>query len=177
MDARQRRQLRVEPPPHRRGWCVYASDGAARKQGMRDQRQASSGAVRYDSDARTVVASCGRVLGDESNNVAEFTGVCDAISHALANPMPRLAFRVDSKLVAEQLNCRWRCRAPDLVPLYERALGLLRQLRLRPGVADILVEHVYREFNADADGVCNAVLDMARSSPDAYGFVINNNWT
>eukprot|EP00973_Karenia_brevis_P047540 6597910-Karenia_brevis.AAC.1 len=56
-----------------------------------------------------------------------------------------------------------------LVPYYEKGLQLLRYLRARPHVRNILIEHVVREFNADADGLANLALDFYSAADHANG--------
>jgi hypothetical protein len=47
-----------------------------------------------------------------------------------------------------------------LKPLYERALLLMTRLKSLSGVVTVELKHVYREYNTDADGVCNQVLNL-----------------
>ena len=68
-------------------------------------------------------------------------------------------------LVAKQINCEWRCTCEALKPLYECALNLMSQLRSHPLTTAVSLRHVYREYNADADGVCNEVLDRPTRAP------------
>ena len=60
--------------------------------------------------------------------------------------------------------------------MYERVLVLVSTLRNMLGVDAVELIHVYREYNGDADGICNEVLDIRRPTPDRYGFVINRGW-
>ena len=86
----------------------------------------------------------------------------------------RACFRVDSKLACEQLCGRWACRAHDLIPLYEACHDVIRDLKALLGYANVRIEHVYREFNAGADGLANyAIDDYDGSSP----VVISENWS
>ena len=87
-------------------------------------------------------------------------------------------FYVDSMLVAKQLSCEWRCNSAHLKPLYEEALEALFALRRQAGVMSVDVKHIYREFNADADGICNRVLDLslAGAPPDSQGRHVCMNW-
>ena len=126
------------------------------------------------------MAKYGRCLGTHlTNNEAEYAGLLDAIAHAVArhrrsrpsssSSQPvRLEFRVDSLLVCEQVNGRWRCLCPTLRPLYEQALDKLRHLRTALGMANLRVIHIYREYNADADGAANEALDLRRTIDDAW---------
>eukprot|EP00973_Karenia_brevis_P088414 12260109-Karenia_brevis.AAC.1 len=63
-----------------------------------------------------------------------------------------------------------------LGPYYETGLQLLRYLRARPHVRNILVEHVFREFNADADGLANLALDSDSVADHADGVVLDYGW-
>ena len=92
-------------------------------------------------------------------------------------PPARVRFHVDSLLVAKQVNCQWRCLSTEIRQSYE-ALSLLAQLRGTSGVLEVVVLHVYREFNSDADGVCNCVLDSAAAGvpADARGWLVEVNW-
>ena len=55
---------------------------------------------------------------------------------------------------------------------------LVTRLRSVPGVLAVEVQHIYREYNADADGICNSVLDAAESgmAPDEQGRLVSWNW-
>ena len=68
--------------------------------------------------------------------------------------------------------------SPDLRPLYMWALGLVRRLRSARGVDSVEVQHIDREFNADADGICNAVLDIAAAgrAPRKRETIVALNW-
>jgi ribonuclease HI len=120
----------------------------------------------------------GRFLGEVSNNVAEYDGLQLALGHAILHPAPLMRFRVDSMLIAKQVTFKWRCLAPSLVTPYEETLALLRRLRSLDNVSEVVVEHVYREYDADADGVCSRVMDMQTTpaTADSYGLLVNVAW-
>ena len=60
-------------------------------------------------------------------------------------------------LIVKQASFVWRCRSPNLWPIYSEVVALLEQLRRnRVGVE---IAHIYREFNAIADGWANEVLN------------------
>ena len=102
--------------------------------------------------------SYGVFLGDRSNNEAEYEAFLQAVTHAQRDLHTFIIFRVDSMLIYKQMNGLWACRSNNLLIYYERALSLLQPLRDRG--ATVQVEHVYREFNSDADGIANEVLDL-----------------
>ena len=115
-------------------------------------------------------------LGDVSNNVAEYNGVLQAIRHALRHPCSDFCFRVDSKLISQQLLGRWACKAPHLKPLYMEASSLLDELRASPTSNTVRVEHVYREYNGDADGLANLAIDQYQPSIHNGGVVLSEGW-
>ena len=152
---------------------VYNSDGACRM--SESGRKASSGVLlRYNE---ITLAELGVYLGDASNNEAEYDGVLRALQHAVSMiDHSSFCFRVDSLLVARQLQGLWRCRAVHLHAVYEACLDLLKELRSRHGHDCVKVEHVYREFNASADALANEVLNEYNPRQHANGVVVNRAW-
>ena len=112
-----------------------------------------------------------------SNNIAEYTGFLDCLKHAERIPSQRICFRVDSKLVAQQVTGKWRCKSSELWHSYEEALAWLRRLREQVGDQNLMVEHIYREFNADADGVCNEILDAEHLQIPNSMFALEAQWS
>ena len=170
---RERRAARVTPPPNREQYLRLYSDSASRRL-HDDQRLASCGAI--VKDRSSVRARAAVFLGDVSNNVAEYRGVILSLEYAVASPSPYLCFRVDSMLIAKQLSGTWTCHSPALVDLYSRALELLSTLRSNDNVLDVLVEHIYREFNADADSLANLGIDGYLPTVHHDGRVLWDNW-
>ena len=66
-----------------------------------------------------------------------------------------LAVRMDSELVVRQLTGIYRVKHPDLIPLHERARGLLRSFK------SVDIQHIPRAKNKAADALVNAALDAA----------------
>ena len=115
-------------------------------------------------------------LGDVSNNIAEYEGVVQALVHASTPRHDRVVFRVDSLLIARQLQGIWACRCSHLLSLYARAIDALNSLRSAPHAPSVSVEHVYREFNSDADGLANLAIDNYRPHIHTTGVVLNDGW-
>ena len=86
-------------------------------------------------------------------------------------------FRVDSLLVARQLQGKWACKCAHLLPLYCRAIQLLDSIRRAPHTQDAIVEHIYREFNSDADGLANYAIDKYVPHLHLDGVVVNDSWS
>ena len=63
-----------------------------------------------------------------------------------------------------------------LLAHYERAINILNSLRRAPQIFSVAVEHVYREFNSDADGLANLAIDGYQPHVHTDGVVSNDNW-
>ncbi|PTL78492.1 ribonuclease HI family protein [Vitiosangium sp. GDMCC 1.1324] len=124
------------------------SDGAARG----NPGPAGAGAVLMDPEGR-VVARLGRFLGVQTNNYAEYMGLLLGLKHARSLGVKELEVLADSELLIRQLQGRYQVKSPTLRPLYEEAVGLLKQF-LRVKLA-----HVPREENKAADEMSNRAID------------------
>jgi probable phosphoglycerate mutase len=130
---------------------LYADGGARGNPGP-----AGSGAVLLDENGN-VVAELRRSLGHATNNVAEYTGLIIGLEEALRRGVDELDVRLDSLLVVQQMNGRWKIKNPGLKPLALRAGELLARFPRRT------IEHVPRELNTLADAQVNRAIDEAIS--------------
>ena len=94
-------------------------------------------------------------LGLATNNVAEYRGLLAALRWATGNGVRTLHVRSDSELLVKQMKGVYRVKNPGLLPLFEEARALTRQ------VGKVTFEHVRREFNRDADRLANEAMDEA----------------
>ena len=131
--------------------AVLYADGAARG----NPGPAGSGAALVDENGR-VIAEAMRHLGHATNNVAEYTALIIGLEVARTHEVEDLEIRMDSKLVVEQMNGKWRIRHPNIRPLALRAGELLAQFPKRT------IRHIPREQNAIADQLANRAIDEAR---------------
>lgn len=104
------------------------------------------------------VASVGEAIGTATNNVAEYRAVIRGLELAAEAGATAILVRSDSRLLVEQLSGRFKVRNSALRRLHEEASALLRQF------AEVKIEHVPREFNAEADRLANEGID--RGTPD-----------
>lgn len=136
---------------------VVRTDGAARG----NPGPASCGAVlirldrpdAYSPSARPD-ASISDYLGVRTNNVAEYQGVLRAVRLGVELGARRLELLLDSKLIVEQLQGRWRVKDAKLQPLWA---DTLRTLRALPG--GWTAGHVPRAQNSLADALANEAID------------------
>jgi ribonuclease HI len=164
----------MHPPPTLPNYIVYNSDGASRAPPDVD-RVGSLGACLRVNDQILARFAC--YLGNVTNNIAEYEGALACLEHALGISHGYFCFRLDSMLVVKQLSGQWACRSLDLQPLYERGLTLLQALRDRPNVINVVVAHVYRDFNAEADALANRGIDEFSYIRHRNRQVVNDNWS
>lgn len=131
---------------------VYTDGGARGNPGP-----AAIGAVVLDAstDPPTRLAVVSRRIGVTTNNVAEYEAVIAGLEAAAALGARIVRVRADSMLVVQQLKGAWKVKNPNLRELRERARRQLDRF------AEVDLEHVPRERNADADALVNAALDAA----------------
>jgi len=106
--------------------------------------------IRHDGE--TVLEENG-LLGQTTNNVAEYMALLRALARARDLKASRVLIRSDSELLVKQMNGQYRVRNENLVPLHREAQQLARQFKL------VGFSHVRREENRDADRLCNEALD------------------
>jgi len=121
-------------------------------------------------------------LGEKStNNEAEYQGLITAlqVAHAqlkhLSFPSYHMVVQGDSNLIIQQLNDAYKVKSEKLIPLFQQVKALQNSLKpssTTTSVADIIFEHVYREYNGKADELANQAMDAQRSwittSDDAH---------
>ena len=130
---------------------VVHVDGGARG----NPGPAAAAAVVSTPDGQ-VLDEASELLGEVTNNVAEYRGLLLGLERARALGATEVDVVNDSELVAHQVNGRYRVKHPDMVPLHRAALEALSWFdawSLRP---------VPRRENAHADALVNQALDAAR---------------
>lgn len=95
-----------------------------------------------------------------TNNQAEYHGLIEGltlVAHILQELYKNVALCIecviqgDSDLIIQQLNRSYKCNSPLLKPLYQQATNLISQIG-ELGDCSIVLEHVYRDANQQADG-------------------------
>lgn len=100
-----------------------------------------------------VVIEGGAYLGVTTNNIAEYQAVYLGLEKALELRAKTVDFRMDSQLVAHQLNGIYKVRDANLATIKGRIVELARRFDR------VTFSHVYREHNQLADGMVNKILD------------------
>jgi probable phosphoglycerate mutase len=129
---------------------IVEADGGSRG----NPGPAAYGALVRDAETGETVMAEGLVLGETTNNVAEYSGLIAGLEMVqLVDPDAAVEVRMDSKLVIEQMAGRWKIKHPAMKPL------ALRASALRP--ARVRWTWVPRAENKRADALVNAALDGA----------------
>nr|WP_245672575.1 bifunctional RNase H/acid phosphatase [Aldersonia kunmingensis] len=128
---------------------VVEADGGSRG----NPGVAGYGSVVLDADGDTVLAGRRGYLGIATNNVAEYRGLIAGLEAADELGARRVAVRMDSKLVVEQMCGRWKVKHPDMIPLAARARELVARFD------DVTFEWMPRLRNKRADKLANEAMD------------------
>ena len=124
------------------------TDGASRH-----TRNIASAAWILYSPTGLLVSSGGSFLGPATNNVAEYSAVVELLVVAVSLGITGLVVRLDSQLVASQLNGTYQVRHPTLLRFFLRVRLLEREFVV------ITYLHVSRDQNTAADELANYILD------------------
>ncbi len=100
-----------------------------------------------------------KVLGETTNNVAEYEALLAALDYALRHHRPRVKVISDSELLVRQMQGRYKVKSADLKPRFQQAQEMARKLE------EFSIEHVRREHNREADRLVNEALDASESFP------------
>lgn len=128
---------------------VVEADGGSRG----NPGPAGYGAAVSDAATGETLAEAAEFIGVATNNVAEYRGLLAGLraAHAL-DPGARVAVRMDSKLVVEQMSGRWKIKHPDMKPLATEARAVFPPGR-------VTYEWIPRERNKHADRLANEAMD------------------
>ena len=106
---------------------------------------------------------CHRWLGRKTNNEAEYLALIDGLKVIAEWNPDRLEVFLDSKLVVEQINGKYKVKKAKLQPLHAQAKALLDTFH------EVVVSHVEREKNRGADALVNIALDEHAMKAKAGG--------
>ena len=130
---------------------IFADGGSRGNPGI-----AGSGTAVYNADRSQLLKEIAYVVGRKStNNVAEYHGLLRGLEAAVAMGADEVEFYMDSKLVVEQMNGRWKIKHPDMQKLAIEARGLLDQ------IGSFSLQWVPRAKNKVADALSNVAMDAA----------------
>jgi len=99
-----------------------------------------------------------QLIGDATNNVAEYRALLLGLERARELGASDLEIVGDSELIAKQLRGEYKVKHKAMRELYSRAMQELR------GFERWSIRTVPRAQNAHADALVNAALDQARAA-------------
>ena len=121
---------------------------------------AGAGSLVLTADRRTVLATCHEYIPRATNNVAEYTGLVNALTLARDLGARRVHVHMDSKLVVEQMSGRWKIKHPDMKPLAATVKALEKDFDA------VDYTWVPRADNARADALANQAMDTKASGEE-----------
>ena len=128
---------------------IYADGGSRGNPGV-----AGSGIVIYAADGSTILDEIAYVVGKKStNNVAEYYGLLRGVERAAELGATEVEFYMDSKLVVEQINGRWKIKHPDMQKLALEAKKVINSFD------SFSLDWVARAKNSVADKLSNDAMD------------------
>lgn len=104
------------------------------------------------SDDQTI-ASHSEFLGSKTNNEAEYLALIAGLNLAMDHAVTNLQCFLDSKLVVEQINGRFKVKEPRMKEMVDQVQDLISK------IGKVEVSYVPREQNSEADGLVNAELE------------------
>ena len=116
------------------------------------------------TDTGDLIEICG-FLGTTTNNVAEYSGLIEALTTAREEGASDVEVVSDSLLLVNQMLGKFRVKHPNLVPLYEKARGLAQSFHR------FSIRHTLRAGNKDADRLANLAIDSGKARLVARGHV------
>jgi probable phosphoglycerate mutase len=116
--------------------------------------------VRIEGADGALIAELAESIGVATNNVAEYRGLLAALEWARSHGHRAVHVRSDSLLLVQQMLGRFKVKHPGLQPLHAKARLLSHD------IGRVTFEHVGRAFNADADRLANAAMDMERQKEE-----------
>ena len=123
------------------------TDGACRG----NPGTSGAGAVLYDKDMNEIATKF-LYLGIATNNEAEYKAILLGIDilNSKCIDVKNVNLRADSMLAINHIKGVWKCRHPNLLPLFNnvKKVGDFKS-----------TEHVYREKNKRADYLANMAID------------------
>jgi ribonuclease HI len=126
---------------------IYTDGGARGNPGP-----AGIGCAIYD-EQKNRVTEVSKYIGETTNNQAEYRAVIAALETAKRLGAKEIQIYLDSELVAQQLNQKYKIKNKDLAPLFVRIWNL------SIGFHKVTYQHISRELNKEADKLANKAMD------------------
>jgi ribonuclease HI len=137
-----------------KNYFTIFSDGGARG----NPGDAAYGWLLFDPNGQLIQLN-GKYIGVATNNLAEYTGILEALKYAKKNKkgfdqeISNLKCVLDSELIVKQLNKQYKVKNQELKKLYIQIQDILKDFE------HVEFTHVRRENNIHADKLVNIILN------------------
>lgn len=114
------------------------------------------GLVIYD-EFQKILFQESKYLGTKTNNEAEYSGLIGALDWLSKNQdkkISKINFYSDSQLMVRQLQGKYKVKAPNLKPFFQKAQQLISSIKI-----PIIFQDIRRDFNQLADDLANQAMD------------------
>ncbi len=128
-------------------------DGASRG----NPGKAAIAGLLFDDNGNEIERFAG-FIGENTNNVAEYLAIKEALTRAQKYNPEFLVIKSDSELVVRQLNGEYKVKDENLKKLYEAVKDLESKF------SRVEYIHIKREENFEADRLCNSALDRTEQT-------------
>jgi len=129
---------------------IYTDGGARGNPGP-----AAIGVVIKDKEQH-IIQEYGEYIGETTNNVAEYSALISALHSAHKLDATHVDCFLDSKLVVEQLNRKWKVKQPHIQTLFVKAWNVLQKF------SSYSLSYIPRAQNKQADAWVNSALDTKK---------------
>lgn len=133
---------------------IYTDGGSRGNPG-----QAAVGAIVTDLDGN-ILHEHGECIGFKTNNDAEYGAFAHSLewvtTYTQATSLQNVEWRLDSMLVVQQLNKKWKMKEPRLKSIADKIWETLQDSNFTWSIG-----YVPREKNSLADALVNKALDTA----------------
>jgi len=119
--------------------------------------------ISIEDDGGLKLRTLHKWLGIATNNEAEYHALIEGLKAVRSWNPDRLEVRLDSKLVVEQIEGRFKVKEPRLKELHAMAKALYEEFPNRE------IKHVDREQNRRADLLANMAIDDHVKNAQARG--------
>lgn len=126
-----------------------------------------------NTETKEVLQQISEAIGEGTNTYAEYTafirGVQAAIQLCDTHGVTKVILLADSNLVVSQVGGTWKA-AGDIKGYVNEAKRFVDLLRRK---AEVVIDHIPREYNSDADALSTAATDQAvkQSTEKKYPFL------
>lgn len=128
---------------------IAYTDGACRG----NPGESAIGVIVFDGeDLQKPVLQLSESIGVMTNNQAEYISLIKLLENTANMQYSSMTIKMDSQLVVEQMNGRYKVKNKNLLPLFTKAVKLFNAKKIQ-------LVHIPRELNTQADALANAALD------------------